>query len=86
VADLASHQTDLRWLRERHRREHCAVIDLARYRAVEDAVKLAANRHKVSDITRAAATALAKLAYLKGDSAARAVSRAYRVLAAEIRA
>jgi hypothetical protein len=26
VADLASHQAHHHWLRERHRREHCAVI------------------------------------------------------------
>jgi hypothetical protein len=63
-----------------------AVIHLARYRAVEDAVALAATRHKVSELRGRAARAIALSALKAGDSAARAVSRAYRVLAAEIRA
>lgn len=84
-AEFHARQTDLHWLRERNRRA-CPVINLARYRAIEAAVNLAANRHKVTDLTRRAAVALALSAYKAGDSAACAVSRAYRVLAPFARA
>ena len=77
-ADMRALQDHHHWLRERNRRR--CVINLARYRAVEDAVKLAANRHGVSALTKQAAVALALTAFKRGDSAARAVSRAYRVI------
>lgn len=79
-ADFLARQSDLARLRERSRRP-CPVIHLARYRAVEDAVKLAANRHGVSDLTKRAAIAIALSALKAGDSAAASVARAYRVLA-----
>jgi hypothetical protein len=78
-ADFTARQSDLAWMRERNRRP-CPVVNLARYRAIEDAVKLAANRHQATELTRRAAIALALCAYKRGDSAARAVSRAYGVL------
>jgi hypothetical protein len=80
ASDFHARQDDLRWLRERDRRP-CPVVNLARYRAVEGAVNLAASRRKVTELTRRAAVALALSAFKYGDSAAMAVSRAYRVLA-----
>jgi hypothetical protein len=77
-ADMSALQSHLAWKRGRDRR---CVINLARYRAVQGAVELAANRHGVSDLTKQAAVALALTAFKRGDSAARAVSRAYRVIA-----